>query len=258
MKSVGIVSTASTFRRLLRHFGGDRLQDFYQSQLSASGRPSSIFLSHPNSSQQVRLVPEMSATRTSAASSGTTTALTMSSVPIIAQTTKIYNLLLIFFIFMIIVVCSVSACFCIWLKKRKTNKTSTTDGPQSENAIPLATLNNALPSSPEPHIPTRHPQRSIMTPPPAPSRTQTQSTQSKQTRPTQSQRSQTTLPPMPLNQRPKLRHNQTYGSDYSSGRPRRYGDDHLAQSGPSVSANVHGNSALENYGSRKMDKINNS
>lgn len=197
----------------------------------------------------------MSAIRTSAASSGTTTSVTMSSV--IAQTTKIYNLLLIFFIFMIIVVCSVSACFCIWLKKRKTNKTST-NAPQSENAIPLATLNKTLPSSPKPSIPSRHPQRSTMTPAHAPSRTQTQSAQSKQIRPTQSHRSQTTLPPMPLNQRPMLRQTQTYGSDYSSGRPRRYGDDHLAQSGPSVSANVHGNSALENPGSRKMDKINNS
>lgn len=196
------------------------------------------------------------ATRTSAASSGTTTAVTMSSV--IAQTNKIYNLLLVFFIFMIIVVCSISVCFCIWLKKRKTYKTTAPIAPQSENAIPLATFNKTLPSSPKPSIPARNPQRSVMTPSHASSHAQTQPTQTKPTRPTQSKRAQTTLPPLPLNQRPMLRHNQTHGSDYSSGRPRRYGDDHLSQSGPSVSANVHGNSAFENPGSRKLDKIYNS
>lgn len=197
----------------------------------------------------------MSTTHTYAAISGTTTAVTMSS--IIAQTNKIYSLLLVLFIFMIIVVCSVPVCFCIWLKKRKTNKTTTTHAPQSENAIPLATINKTLPSSPKPSIPTRNPQRSVMTSSHASSHAQTQPTQPKQTRPTQSQRAQTTLPPLPLNQRPVLRHNQTYGSDYSSGRPRRYGDDHLSQSGPSFSANVHGNSAFENPGSRKLDKIYN-
>lgn len=197
----------------------------------------------------------MFATRTSAANSGTTTAVTMSS--IIAQTTKIYNIVLMFFIFIFIVVCSVSVCFCIWLKKRKTNNTAT-NAPQFENAIPLATFNKTLPPSPKPSIPARNPQRSVMTPSHASSHTQTQPTQTKLTRPTQSKRAQTTLPPLPLSQRPVLRHNQTYGSDYSSGRPRRYGDDHPSQSGPSVSANVHGNSAFENPGTRKLDKINNS
>lgn len=199
----------------------------------------------------------MSASRTSAASSSTTTSVTMSS--IIAQTNKIYKLLIVFFIFMIIVVCSVSVCFCIWLKKRKANKTITTNVPQSENAIPFASFDRTIPSSPKPSIPARNPQRSVMTPSHASSpHARTQPTQIKQTRPTQSKRAQTTPPPLPLNQRHVLRQNQTYGSDYSFGRPRRYGDDHLAQSGPSVSANVHGNSAFDNPGSRKLDKIYNS
>lgn len=220
-------------------------QDYSPSQPQCLWKAVSILSAASSSQQHFGLVSEMSATRTSAASSGTSIVVTISSLA--AQTTKIYNLLLVLFVFMIIAILFASIAFYILLKKRKTNQTAS----DSEHAIPLATLKSLpLPPSPKPAVPARDPRRPVMTPPTASSATPI--------RPTQTQRSQTAGPPLPLKDRPVLRKNQTHGADYSSGRPRRYGSTHLSQSGPSVSANVHNSSATEAFGSRKMDKIYNS
>lgn len=187
----------------------------------------------------------MSATHTSVASSGSATAVLLSSLA--AQTTQVYNLLIVAFVFMIVLVVLAVICFCIWLKTRKSRKTLI----DPERGIPLANL-STRPSSPKPAPPARNPNRPFRTTPFVPTYPQAPA------RPTPPIRAQT-APQDPLNQRPILpQSQQSHGADYSSGRPRRFNDDHLSQSGPSASVHVHNNSALGPPGSRQMDKINNS